>query len=208
MFRRSIIAIVISLFLAGPVLATHPNLVIERKIVHDGRKIQIVGVDVTNRQGVFFYEMEKQALAQKYRDQLIKEISENVSDSLLDNLIALLEQLIKNQGSGTTPVPNPQPTPVPTPTPTPTPPDNNPTDLDKQVLSQIFNSDKYQCTTCHSSVRKESGLALIDSNGVLSSFDQPYRSWIYLQALSGRMPKNGNKLTDSDLDLLERWVFQ
>lgn len=102
---------------------------------------------------------------------------------------------------------NPTPTPVPgVPTPTPIPANMTPSPTPPMpTFSYIYNKILIGCQGCHGGA---GGYGYENYTNTLKSIvkGNPAASPLYTSLNSGRMPKNGTKVTDADLKQIFDWI--
>jgi hypothetical protein len=70
----------------------------------------------------------------------------------------------------------------------------------------VFN--KYNCQTCHKPGQSVPGLKLFNQDGSLPVYSNRDRQRILSAVEEGRMPKNGNVLSQSEKNLIKNWLDQ
>lgn len=190
-FKRLWIAITCLLIIVPPTLGggygqvSNNQLIIREKVVQFGDSFKIIGIPVSETKAEYYYQ-RKQSTGQ-FTDDDAKKIASYVVDELL-------------RRSGNIPQ-NPQ---NPSNPPNPEQPNEGVSLIEKQTLPLING----RCGTCHSGDTAAGGLSFIkddklkleDLKGVLS---EDSIAWMMFSAtLDESMPKNGNKLTNEEINLL------
>ena len=174
-------------------------VIIEQRVVESGYFPNIVLVPSAQLGVPYYYQVNVDSLRGRLDPALIEAIADRTSDKVLEKLLAALE-IPAGEPDPNVEDPNWDPE-NPEGNPAPDVPAIAPDDLELGITALLSN----KCGACHANGNMQGGLSLIE-NGTLTVTDRASRWDIFDVVQTGKMPKNGEPLSDAEVELIRQWA--